>query len=100
MKKHLTRIPWLLILFLGFLLAGLDHPVEGRAERETLPSRLARHTPPPLPVAGAYCFRQCGGALRCSVFEDDRCCWQGPNTCGDSVSCSHFCGSFDGPGGF
>lgn len=99
MKKHLTRIPWLLALLLGFLLAGLDHPAEGRAERETTSSRPALHTPPVLPVADTFCFRQCGGALHCTEFED-RCCWEGPNSCGDSVNCSHFCGFFDGPGGF
>ena len=43
------------------------------------------------PPEGAACFAQCDeqfGILGCWGFSSERCCWEGPSSCGESTSCS------------
>ena len=43
---------------------------------------------------GTYCGFECdevGGGLSC-FSPSSRCCWESDNACGDSQSCSNFCG--------
>lgn len=45
-------------------------------------------------VEGTYCGFECdtvGGGLSCFT-PSSRCCWESDNACGDSWSCSDFCG--------
>ncbi len=52
-------------------------------------------------IPDAYCDTECsvvGGSLAC-FDESNRCCFEGPNSCGDTTECSNFCGECP-PGGF
>jgi hypothetical protein len=47
-----------------------------------------------------YCGFNCSGLSYPACFDDDpvRCCWDGPNSCGESTSCGGFCGCSEDPG--
>lgn len=49
-----------------------------------------------------YCSTQCGevgGGLTCFDASSERCCFEGPNTCGETMDCPE-CTSCGGAGGF
>ncbi len=47
-----------------------------------------------------FCGFQCSGLYYLACFDDspDRCCWEGPSSCGESTSCDGFCGCLTDPG--
>lgn len=80
----MTRRAWLLLVVAVLLVVVSYAPVYGGCAL----------------VEGTYCGFQCdvvGGGLSCFT-PADRCCWESDNSCGDSWSCSGFCGGRCGAG--
>ena len=57
------------------------------------------------PRTGTYCEMECtviSEYLACFAFDEETCCWEGPNSCGQTaLFCEDFCGPCnDSSGGF
>lgn len=55
------------------------------------------------PNTDTYCRTQCSriaSSMVCFDKNPDRCCWEGPNSCGESTNCSDFCSWNCSLGGF